>query len=100
MTDPTIARLAEIERRVLWLAAWTIHHANHVRPADEVKVGGHQASSASLATIMTALYFAALRPEDRVAVTPQASPVFHAIQSLAGNQTRETLEAVRAFQGA
>ena len=100
MTAPTIARLAEIERRVLWLAAWTIHHANHVRPADEVKVGGHQASSASLATIMTALYFAALRPEDRVAVKPHASPVFHAIQYLAGNQTREKLEAFRAFKGA
>jgi len=100
MTDPTIPLLAELERRVLWLAAWTIHNANHVRPPDAVKVGGHQASSASLATIMTALYFAALRPQDRVAVKPHASPVYHAIQYLAGNQTREKLEAFRAFKGA
>ncbi|MCA0432529.1 MAG: transketolase [Proteobacteria bacterium] len=95
-----IAGLAEIERRVLWLATWMIHHANHVRAADEVKVGGHQASSASLATIMTALYFDILRPEDRVAVKPHASPIFHAIQYLAGNQTREMLENYRGYRGA
>ena len=63
--------LRELEKKVLWLASWTIHHANHVRDhADGLKVGGHQASSASLATIMTALYFDALRPQDRVAVKP------------------------------
>ncbi len=67
--------LAELEKKVLWLASWTIHHANHVRAnVDGVKVGGHQASSASLATIMTALYFHVLRPQDRVAVKPHASP--------------------------
>jgi pyruvate dehydrogenase E1 component len=98
--DPRLPYLADIERRVLWLASWTIHHANHIRTADEIKVGGHQASSASLASIMTALYFAVLRPEDRVAVKPHASPIFHAIQYLAGNQTREKLEAFRAFKGA
>jgi pyruvate dehydrogenase E1 component len=65
-----------------------------------VKVGGHQASSASLVSIMTALYFHALRPEDRVAVKPHASPVFHAIQYLMGNQTREKLENFRGFGGA
>ncbi len=103
MSKPDEARLLrEIERRVLWLSAWTIHNANHVRPSAEgdVKVGGHQASSASLATIMTALYFHALRPQDRVAVKPHASPVFHAIQYLASNQSREKLEAFRAFGGA
>ncbi|MHB2170197.1 transketolase [Alsobacter sp. R-9] len=100
MTDPRLPLLAELERRILWLASWTIHHANHVRPGDEVKIGGHQASSASLATIMTALYFAALRPQDRVAVKPHASPVFHAIQYLAGQQSRGKLEAFRAFKGA
>ena len=103
MTQPerrTIEVLAELERRVLWLATWTIHHANHIRDADEVKVGGHQASSASLATIMTALYFAVLRPQDRVAVKPHASPIFHAIQYLAGNQAREKLESFRGFKGA
>ena len=71
-----LAILRELERRVLWLATWTIHHANHVREnVDGVKVGGHQASSASLATIMTALYFRALRAHDRVAVKPHASPI-------------------------
>ena len=80
--------LGELERKVLWLASWTIHHANHVREnTDGLKVGGHQASSASLATIMTALYFHVLRPDDRVAVKPHASPNFHAIQYLLGRQT-------------
>ncbi|MSP80249.1 MAG: transketolase [Rhodospirillales bacterium] len=93
--------LGEIERKVLWLAVWTIHHANHVRDnVDGVKVGGHQASSVSLATIMTALYFHVLKPEDRVAVKPTASPVFHAIQYLFGRQTREKLEAFRGYKGA
>ncbi|ODR92927.1 transketolase [Sinorhizobium alkalisoli] len=95
-----ISYLNEIERCVSWLAAWTIHHANHIREADEVKVGGHQASSASLSTIMTALYCSALRPEDRVAVKPHAAPIFHALQYLAGNQTREKLENFRGFKGA
>lgn len=103
---PTDARrdlrvLAELERKVLWLAAWTIHHANHVRDnADGLKVGGHQASCASLATIMTALYFHVLRPQDRVAVKPHASPVFHAIQYLLGRQARAKLEAFRGYGGA
>ena len=61
--------LSELERKVLWLAVWMIHHANHVRGSqDGLKVGGHQASSASASTLMTALYFQILRPEDRVAV--------------------------------
>jgi len=93
--------LRELERKVLWLSAWTIHHANHLRPnRDGLKVGGHQASCASLATVMTALYFSVLRPEDRVAVKPHASPVFHAIQYLFGHQTREKLEKFRALGGA
>ncbi|OYD83985.1 transketolase [Azospirillum brasilense] len=96
-----LACLRELERKVLWLASWTIHNANHVRPnQDGLKIGGHQASSASLATIMTALYFQALRPEDRVAVKPHASPIFHAIQYLLGNQTRGNLENFRGFKGA
>lgn len=100
MTDPRLPYLADLERRILWLASWMIHNANHIRPAGEVKVGGHQASSASMATILTALYFGALRPQDRVAVKPHASPVFHAIQYLAGNQTREKLENFRGYKGA
>jgi len=93
-------QLKELERRVLWLASWMIHHANHVRESDEIKVGGHQASSASMASILTALYFRVLRPEDRVAVKPHASPIFHAIQYLAGNQTLENLKNFRGFKGA
>lgn len=93
--------LRELERKVLWLSAWTIHHANHIRPnRDGLKVGGHQASCASLATVMTALYFSVLRPEDRVAVKPHASPVFHAIQYLFGHQTRDKLERFRGAGGA
>ncbi|MEJ0074854.1 MAG: transketolase [Alphaproteobacteria bacterium] len=93
--------LGELEKKVLWLSSWTIHHANHVREStDGLKVGGHQASSASLAAIMTALYFHALRPQDRVAVKPHASPNFHAIQYLLGKQTREKLEAFRGYKGA
>ncbi|MGA7808644.1 transketolase [Bradyrhizobium sp.] len=93
--------LSALARKVLWLSSWTIHHANHIRPnSDGLKVGGHQASSASLATIMSALYFSVLRPEDRVAVKPHASPVFHAIQYLFGRQTRDRLENFRGFTGA
>jgi pyruvate dehydrogenase E1 component len=100
MTDD-LAALRELEKKILWLASWTIHNANHLREnSDGLKVGGHQASSASLATIMTALYLAVLRPQDRVAVKPHASPIFHAIQYLFGKQTRERLEAFRGYKGA
>jgi pyruvate dehydrogenase E1 component len=93
--------LSALARKVLWLSSWTIHHANHIRPnTDGLKVGGHQASSASLATIMSALYFGVLKPEDRVAVKPHASPVFHAIQYLFGRQTRDKLENFRGYKGA
>lgn len=93
--------LRELERKVLWLSSWMIHNANHLREKrDGLKVGGHQASSASLVTLMTALYFHVLRPEDRVAVKPHASPVFHAIQYLLGHQSREKLERFRALGGA
>ncbi|MGL4973706.1 MAG: transketolase, partial [Bosea sp. (in: a-proteobacteria)] len=99
--DPRLPILAELEKKLLWLSTWTIHNANHLRPStDGIKVGGHQASSASLASIMTALYFAALRPEDRVAVKPHASPIFHAINYLMGLQTREKLENFRGYKGA
>ena len=96
-----LAILQALERKVLWLSSWMIHNANHLRPnRDGLKVGGHQASSASLATVMTALYFHVLRPEDRVAVKPHASPVFHAIQYLLGRQGRQALKDFRAFGGA
>ncbi len=89
-----------LDDRLRWLSAWTIHHANHVRPsADGLKVGGHQASCASMTAIMAALYFHALGPNDRVAVKPHAGPVLHAIHYLLGSQTREQLEQFRAFGG-
>ena len=91
-SNDSIAFLAALEQKILWLSTWTIHHANHLREnADGLKVGGHQASSASLVTIMAALYGKILKPQDRVAVKPHAAPVFHALQYLFGNQTREKL---------
>jgi len=100
-TGERLACLEALERKVLWLSTWMIHNANHLRPnRDGLKVGGHQASSASLATLMTALYFDVLRPQDRVAVKPHASPAFHAIQYLLGHQSRAQLERFRAFGGA
>ncbi len=101
MTRSKIDVIRALERKLLWLSTWMIHNANHLRPdKDGMKVGGHQASSASLATVMAALYFDALRPEDRVAVKPHASPVFHAIQYLLGQQTRQKLENFRGYGGA
>lgn len=100
--DPAyrLRMLRALERKLLWLSAWTIHHANHIRPnRDGLKVGGHQASSASVAAIMTALYFDILRPQDRVAVKPHAGPVFHAVNYLLGRQDREKLSTLRAFGG-
>jgi pyruvate dehydrogenase E1 component len=92
--------LKTLESRLLWLSHWMIHHANHIRPKEDgIKIGGHQASSASMVSIMTALYFSALRPEDRVAVKPHASPIFHAMQYLMGNQTLEKMKNFRGFGG-
>jgi len=96
-----IALLRRLEERVLWLASWTIHNANHLRESrDGLKVGGHQASCASMTTLMTALYFRTLRPQDRVAVKPHASPVFHAIQHLFGRQPLDQLQRFRSLGGA
>jgi len=94
------AYLKVVEQRLLWLSHWMIHNANHLRPKqDGIKIGGHQASSASMVSIMTALYFSALRPEDRVAVKPHAGPVFHAMHYLMGNLPREKLVNFRGFGG-
>ena len=98
---PRLQALRQIERKLLWLSAWTVHNANHVRPnRDGLKVGGHQASCASVISIMTALYFEILRPQDRVAVKPHAGPVFHAINSLFGRQGRAAMEKLRQLGGA
>jgi pyruvate dehydrogenase E1 component len=101
MNSADIATLDLIDARLRWLASWTIHNANHLRDSrDGLKVGGHQASCASISTIMTALYLTALRPQDKVAVKPHAGPVLHALHYLLGNQSREQLEAFRGFKGA
>ena len=95
-----IAALKTIDDRLRWLSAWTIHHANHIRDsADGLKVGGHQASCASMTAIMAALYFHALGPNDRVAVKPHAGPVLHAIHYLLGSQSVEQLKNFRGFGG-
>ena len=96
-----LASLEAIETRLRWLSAWTIHNANHLRESrDGLKVGGHQASCASMTAIMAALYFHVLRPQDRVAVKPHAGPVLHAVHYLLGQQSRERLQQFRALDGA
>ena len=96
-----ITLLRQVERKLLWLSSWMIHQANHLRPnRDGLKVGGHQASCASCISIMTALYFDIVRPQDRVAVKPHAAPVFHAINYLFDRQTVEQMRGIRQFGGA
>jgi pyruvate dehydrogenase E1 component len=94
------AVLDAVQQRVLWLATSMVHHANKVRTtASGVKVGGHEASSASLVGIMTALYFEHLRAPDRVSVKPHAAPVLHAINYLLGTLDRKYLTTLREFGG-
>jgi pyruvate dehydrogenase E1 component len=96
----SLAALAAAERRILWLAVRIVDYANRERPkGDELKVGGHQASSASLVSLMTALYLADLRADDRVSVKPHASPVLHAIEYLLGRLDRSYLTRLRDFGG-
>ena len=96
-----LASLETLDERLRWLSAWTIHNANHLRDSrDGLKVGGHQASCASITAIMAALYFSALRPQDKVAVKPHAGPVLHAIQYLLGHQSLNQLQRFRGFGGA
>ena len=95
-----IDALKTLDDKLRWLSAWTIHHANHIREsADGLKVGGHQASCASMTAIMSALYFHVLGPNDRVAVKPHAGPVLHAIHYLLGSQTLDQLKNFRGFGG-
>ena len=95
-----LGTLQAVERRVLWLATAIVHHANRVREnRSGVKVGGHQASSASMVSLMTALWFSELRAEDRVSVKPHASPALHAINYLLGRLEPRYLESLRAFGG-
>ena len=96
-----VDHITALDTRLRWLSAWTIHNANHLRDSrDGLKVGGHQASCASISTIMAALYFHALGPNDKVAVKPHAGPVLHAIHYLLGEQSRDQLERFRGLGGA
>ena len=95
-----VRNLELIDERLRWLSAWTIHNANNVRESrDGLKVGGHQASCASMSAIMSALYFGALGPNDRVAVKPHAGPLLHAAHYLIGQQSQSQLEQFRGFGG-
>ena len=77
-----------------------VHHANHVREnKDGVHVGGHQSSSASVVTILTALYLEYLRSGDFISIKPHASPVFHAIQYLLGHLDQDQMKGLRQFGG-
>ncbi len=99
-TTDRLRILQQLERKLLWLSSWMIHHANHIRPnRDGLKVGGHQASCSSVISIMAALYFEIARPQDRIAVKPHAGPVFHAINYLFGRQTLEKLQGLRQLGG-
>lgn len=101
--------LDEVQRRVLWLAVRMVDHANRERRAPPapagrdaefaVKVGGHMASSASMVSIMTSLWFAHIGGDDKVAVKPHASPVFHAIKYLQGELDRSYLFRLRERGG-
>ena len=99
-TAEELGAIKELEKKLIWLSTYMIHNANNLRPSrDGLKVGGHQASSTSLASVLAALYFKALQPHDRVAVKPHASPIFHSIQYLLGNQTAEQMVNFRALGG-
>lgn len=92
--------LREVEKRVLWLSTAIIDHANRVRPnSSSLKVGGHQASSASMVSIMISLWFDQLTADDRVSVKPHASPVLHAINYLLGELDETYLSTLRSFGG-
>ena len=90
--------LVQIQNRALWLAMQMVYHANKTRTGpDGVKVGGHMASSASTVTVLTYLFFEYLRADDKIAVKPHASPVYHALQFLLGNLDAKYLKELRAF---
>ncbi|WP_336965173.1 transketolase [Sphingobium aquiterrae] len=98
--DAIAGSLEQLDTRLRWLSSWIVHNANHVRPKrDGLKVGGHQASCASMTAIMAVLYFHALRPQDKVAVKPHAGPVLHAIHYLLGNQSLDRLQRFRGLGG-
>ncbi|MGH8055935.1 MAG: 1-deoxy-D-xylulose-5-phosphate synthase N-terminal domain-containing protein, partial [Candidatus Entotheonellia bacterium] len=100
MTPHDLDMLQSIERRILWLSTYMIHYANKIRVnPDGLKVGGHQASSASVVSLATALFFRFLRPHDHIAFKPHASPVWHAMQYLLGRLPQDKLQQLREFGG-
>ena len=99
-TNNRVDLLRSIERRVLWLSTAIVDYANHARPDPSgLKVGGHQASCASMVTIMTSLWFEHLTADDRVAVKPHAAPVLHAVNYLLGELDEAHLTTLRSFHG-
>ena len=95
-----VSSLEQLDTRLRWLSSWMIHNATHIRSKrDGLKVGGHQASCASMTAIMSALYFHALRPQDKVAVKPHAGPVLHAIHYLLGEQSLDKMQRFRGLNG-
>jgi pyruvate dehydrogenase E1 component len=100
ISDMELSVLERVQARALWLAVRMVDHANRERPnIDGLKVGGHQASSASMVSIMSALYFRYLNSQDRVSVKPHGSPVFHSIQYLLGNLDKKYLTQLRSAGG-
>jgi len=100
MQDDLIQNVETLDLRLRWLSAWMIHTANNLRESrDGIKVGGHQASCASMSTIMAALYGTALRPQDKVAVKPHAGPLLHAIHYLLGEQELDKMQRFRGLGG-
>jgi pyruvate dehydrogenase E1 component len=100
ITADDLEILEEIEKKVLWLSTYMIHHANKVRPnPDKIKIGGHQASTSSIVSLLTALMLRVMQPNDRLALKPHSSPAFHAIHCLLGNLKPEKLEQFRQMGG-
>ncbi|MEP1420516.1 MAG: transketolase [Erythrobacter sp.] len=96
----SISNIELLDERLRWLSSWMVHNANNIREKrDGLKVGGHQASCSSMTAIMAALYFHALRPQDKVAVKPHAGPVVHAIHYLLDQQSQEKMEHFRGLGG-
>ena len=92
--------LEDIQNKVLWLAVYMVDYANKQRVnSSGLKVGGHQASSSSVATIMTYLFFEFMKNTDLISIKPHSSPVYHAVQYLLGNLDKEYLKTLRAFGG-
>ena len=100
ITPAEVETLEAIEKRALWLSTYMIHHANHVRPnPDQIKIGGHQASSSSVVSLLTALMLRVMKPQDRLALKPHSSPSFHALQVLLGNLEADKLARFRQLGG-